>query len=222
VRKLTERQQEILDYIQKHTQNRGYPPSVREIGEAVGLSSSSTVHGHLSRLEDKGYIRRDPTKPRAIEILVEGEPVPRHRIVNVPLVGRVTAGTPILAVENVEDVFPLPRDYVRTDEAFMLRVRGDSMIEAGIADGDLIIVRRQTTADNGDIVVALLDDEATVKRFYREKDSVRLQPANETMAPIYVKDVRILGKVVGLYREYLPSMSARQMGWKIVHQLAQG
>jgi len=202
VRKLTERQQEILDYIQKHTQNRGYPPSVREIGEAVGLSSSSTVHGHLSRLEDKGYIRRDPTKPRAIEILVEGEPVPRHRIVNVPLVGRVTAGTPILAVENVEDVFPLPRDYVRTDEAFMLRVRGDSMIEAGIADGDLIIVRRQTTADNGDIVVALLDDEATVKRFYREKDSVRLQPANETMAPIYVKDVRILGKVVGLYREY--------------------
>jgi repressor LexA len=168
----------------------------------VGLSSSSTVHGHLSRLEDKGYIRRDPTKPRAIEVLVGVEQVPSRQTVNVPLVGRVTAGEPILAVENIDDVYPLPRDYVRSDEAFMLRVSGDSMIEAGINDGDQIIVRRQSQADNGDIVVALLDDEATVKYFYREEGRIRLQPANENMEPIYARDVRILGKVVGLYRRY--------------------
>jgi repressor LexA len=202
VEQLTKRQREILEYIRDHVRNRGYPPSVREIGAAVGLSSSSTVHGHLSRLEDKGYIRRDPTKPRAIEVLVGVEQVPSRQTVNVPLVGRVIAGQPILAVENIDDVYPLPRDYVRSDEAFMLRVSGDSMIEAGINDGDQIIVRRQSQADNGDIVVALLDDEATVKYFYREEGRIRLQPANENMEPIYARDVRILGKVVGLYRRY--------------------
>jgi repressor LexA len=199
---LTSRQKQILEFIKRQTRERGYPPSVREIGEAVGLSSSSTVHGHLARLEEKGYLRRDPTKPRAIEVLDEGRAVQRHRLVNVPLVGRVTAGTPILAVENIEDYIPLPRDLAGGEGTFLLSVRGDSMIGAGIHDGDLLIVRPQPSADDGDIVVALLEDEATVKRFYRDKRGIRLQPENPALEPIVTRDVRILGKVIGLIREF--------------------
>lgn len=199
--RLTGRQREILEYIRKETQSRGYPPSVREIGLAIGLSSSSTVHGHLQRLEEKGYIKRDPTKPRAIEVTADYSGR-QKRIINVPLVGRVTAGQPILAVENVEDSFPLPYDMVRTEESFLLRVQGESMINAGIHDGDYVIVRKQESAHNGEIIVALLGDEATVKRFFRESDHIRLQPENDAMAPILAKDVSVLGKVVGLFRRY--------------------
>ncbi|WP_404450148.1 transcriptional repressor LexA [Sutcliffiella horikoshii] len=199
--KLSKRQQDILDYIKKEVQAKGYPPSVREIGEAVGLASSSTVHGHLARLESKGLIRRDPTKPRAIEIM-EDELVPKISAVNVPIIGKVTAGQPITAIENVEDYFPLPDRYVAPDEqVFMLEVMGDSMIEAGILDGDYVIVRQQQSANNGDIVVAMTeDDEATVKRFFKEKDYIRLQPENSTLEPIIVRNVSILGKVIGVYR----------------------
>lgn len=198
---LTDRQQQILDYIKEQIRQKGYPPSVREIGESVGLSSSSTVHGHLARLEEKGFIRRDPTKPRAIEIMEGDFYLTKHRSVNVPLVGRVTAGAPILAVENLEDSFPLPYELVRNEDVFMLAVRGESMIEAGILDGDYVIVRRQSDARDGEIVVALVgDEEATVKRFFREKDHIRLQPENQYMEPIIAHDVSILGKVVALFR----------------------
>jgi len=190
----------ILDFIKKEIRTKGYPPSVREIGEAVGLSSSSTVHGHLAQLEAKGYLRRDATKPRAIEVLDGSEHVVKKDMVNVPIVGKVTAGQPILAVENIEDTFPLPLDFVRNDNVFILSVRGDSMIEAGILDGDYILVRQQNTARNGEIVVALLEDEATVKTFYKEKDHIRLQPENPHLEPIIVKDVSILGKVIGVFR----------------------
>ena len=199
--RLTGRQKEILDYIRKETQSRGYPPSVREIGQAIGLSSSSTVHGHLRRLEEKGFIRRDPTKPRAIEITGDSNGR-QKRVIHVPLVGRVTAGQPILAVENIEESFPLPYDMVRTEDSFLLRVEGESMINAGIYDGDFVIVRRQEAAHNGDIIVALIGDEATVKRFFKETDHVRLQPENDSMQPILVRDVTVLGKVVGLLRRY--------------------
>ncbi|KAA0564305.1 MULTISPECIES: transcriptional repressor LexA [Bacillaceae] len=202
--KLSKRQQDILEYIKIAVREKGYPPSVREIGEAVGLASSSTVHGHLARLESKGLIRRDPTKPRAIEILnLEEDTIPRQRVVNVPLIGKVTAGQPITAVENVEEFFPLPERMAPSDEqVFMLEIMGDSMIEAGILDGDFVIVRQQQTANNGDIVVAMTEeDEATVKRFFKEKDYVRLQPENSTMAPIILRNVSILGKVVGVYRQ---------------------
>lgn len=198
--KLTPRQQAILTYIKNSLRRRGYPPSVREIGDAVGLCSSSTVHGHLAKLEKLGYIRRDPAKPRAIEV-VEDAAWRNKRITPVPLVGRVTAGTPILAVENVEDVYPLPTDLVRSDDVFMLAVQGDSMVNAGILDGDYVIVRQQNTADPGDIVVALIEDEATVKRFFPEKGYVRLQPENDAMRPIIVHNVTILGKVIGLFRK---------------------
>lgn len=197
--KLTPRQREILEYIKREIRERGYPPSVREIGEAIGLSSSSTVHGHLARLEDKGYLRRDPDKPRAIEITGERQ-IRQQQLVTVPLVGRVTAGDPVLAVENIEETYALPYDLVRGDSLFMLRVEGQSMIDAGIFDGDLVLVRQQDTANNGDIVVALLDDEATVKRYYYEGDHIRLQPENEAMQPITSRDVHVIGKVVGLYR----------------------
>lgn len=197
---LTSRQISILSFIKKELQKRGYPPSVREIGQAVGLSSSSTVHGHLAQLEEKGYIRRDPTKPRAIEILDGNSSQVRKEMVNVPVVGKVTAGQPILAVENVEDNFPLPLDFVRNENVFMLSVRGDSMVEAGILDNDYVLIRQQNHAKNGDIVVALLEDEATVKTFYKEKDYVRLQPENSSLEPIYVRDVKILGKVIGVFR----------------------
>jgi repressor LexA len=203
VTKLSKRQQAILDFIKKEVREKGYPPSVREIGEAVGLASSSTVHGHLERLERKGLIRRDPTKPRAIEIRdFSDELAPfSNSITRVPLLGKVTAGEPILATENIEDYFPLPSHFVGDHEVFMLAVRGDSMIDAGIFDGDHVIVRRQSTADNGDIVVAMTEnDEATVKTFYKEKDHIRLQPENPTMEPLRLKQVTILGKVIGLFR----------------------
>lgn len=201
--KISKRQQEILEFIKDEVKRKGYPPSVREIGEAVGLASSSTVHGHLERLELKGLIRRDPTKPRAIEILeMEESYTPKVRVVNVPVVGRVTAGQPITAVENVEEYFPLPETMVPSDEqVFMLEIMGESMIEAGILDGDYVIVKQQKTANNGDIVVAMTEeDEATCKRFYKEKDYIRLQPENPTMQPIILREVSILGKVIGVYR----------------------
>ncbi|MDQ7092731.1 transcriptional repressor LexA [Desulfosporosinus sp. PR] len=198
---LSERQAKILEFIKQELQKKGYPPSVREIGEAVGLLSSSTVHGHLQTLEDKGYIRRDPTKPRAIEILdSSSDPLDSRKVVHIPIIGRVTAGQPILAVENVEGTFPLPADLVRENNVFMLRVQGDSMIEAGILDGDLIIVHQQHEARNGEIVVALIGDEATVKRFFKERTLIRLQPENSAMEPIYSQDVSILGKVMGVFR----------------------
>ncbi|MFC4078028.1 transcriptional repressor LexA [Salinithrix halophila] len=204
--KLSPRQQAILNYIKQEVRKKGYPPSVREIGEAVGLASSSTVHGHLARLEKKGLIRRDPTKPRAIEVLGEDlEAVPdlAANTVMVPLVGKVTAGEPITAVENVEDYFSLPRRMVGGDDSvFLLSVRGDSMINAGVLDGDFVLVRQQQSADNGDMIVAMTaEHEATVKRFYKEKDHIRLQPENDNMEPILLPEVAILGKVVGLFRE---------------------
>lgn len=206
MRELTKRQNEIFEYIKQIVHSKGYPPSVREIGEAVGLASSSTVHGHLSRLEEKGYIKRDPTKPRAIEIVTEqlGEAVNMESTIHVPVIGKVTAGIPITAVENVEEYFPLPEHFTSThnSDIFILNVVGDSMIEAGILDGDKVIVRSQTIAENGDIIVAMTEDnEATVKRFYKEKTRYRLQPENSTMSPIYLDQVAVLGKVVGLFRE---------------------
>jgi repressor LexA len=197
---LNSRQQQILDYIKSTLRAKGYPPSVREIGEAVGLSSSSTVHSHLSKLEQLGLIKRDPTKPRAIDVLDEA-PWRQKHLTPVPLVGCVTAGQPILAIENIEETYPLPTELVRDDNVFMLTVKGTSMINAGILDGDYILVREQKDANNGDIVVVLIDnEETTVKRFYKEKNVVRLQPENDEMAPIYVKDVAIVGKVIGVLR----------------------
>lgn len=200
--KLSARQKAILDYIRKEVREKGYPPSVREIGEAVGLASSSTVHGHLERLEKKGLIRRDPTKPRAIEVLVDDDKFEvQVPVAYIPILGKVTAGQPITAVENIEDYFPIPATWANSDQIYMLAVQGDSMIEAGIHDGDYVIVRQQTSANNGDIVVAMNEDnEATVKRFYREKDHIRLQPENSSMQPIILKNVTILGKVIGVYR----------------------
>ena len=197
---LTKRQREILGYVMDSMQERGYPPSVREIGAALGLTSSSTVHSHLAALEKKGFIHRDPSKPRAIEILKDGASQPPKRVVNVPILGRIAAGQPIFAEENIEDVFPLPRDFVREDAAFILRVRGDSMIDAGIHDGDYLVIRQQATANNGEIVAAMIGDEATVKRFYRERDHIRLQPENSAMSPIIANDVTVLGKAVALVR----------------------
>ncbi len=199
---LSAKQKQILEYMKQEVREKGYPPSVREICEAVGLKSTSTVHGHLSRLEKKGLIRRDPTKPRAIEILDEDYALPEKELVQVPIIGNITAGSPILAVENIEDTFPIPLEYVHNDKVFMLKVRGESMIGAGIFDKDLILVRQQNTANNGDIVVALIEDYATVKTFYKEKDFVRLQPENPSMTPIMVRDVTILGKVIGLFRKF--------------------
>lgn len=205
--KISNRQQAILEFIRNEVRAKGYPPSVREIGEAVGLASSSTVHGHLDRLEKKGLIRRDPTKPRAIELLSAEESDHAHMysqmIAKVPIVGKVTAGQPITATENIEDYFPLPDHYVNDQNVFMLTVEGNSMIEAGIHNGDFVIVRQQQTANNGDIVVAMTeDDEATVKTFYKEKDHIRLQPENSTMEPIRLNHVTILGKVIGLFRNF--------------------
>lgn len=197
---LSQRQNDILDFIKNELRKKGYPPSVREIGDAVGLMSSSTVHGHLQTLEEKGYIRRDPTKPRAIEILDSFSQDDNKKVVHIPVVGRVTAGQPILAVENIEDTFPMPVDLVRDDTVFMLKVQGESMIEAGILDRDFIVVRQQNYARNGEIVVAMIGDEATVKRFFKEKNLIRLQPENSSMDPIYSQDVVILGKVIGVFR----------------------
>jgi len=202
---LGEKQQLILDFLKQEILSKGYPPSVREIGEAVGLKSTSTVHGHLERLEKKGVIRRDPTKPRAIEILDDEFNVQRREILNVPILGRVAAGEPLLAVENIEEYFPLPIDYAPNQELFMLRVKGDSMINVGIFEGDLIIVQKQSTATNGDIVVALLEDSVTVKTYYRESDHIRLQPENDQLEPIRVYDNTIVieGKVISLFRQYI-------------------
>jgi len=201
--KVSKRQEAILEFIKEQVRLKGYPPSVREIGEAVGLASSSTVHGHLSRLEGKGLIRRDPTKPRAIEVIsIEDDTIPKQEVIHVPLIGKVTAGSPITAVENIEEFFPLPNNYGTSEEnLFMLEIMGESMIEAGILNGDYVIVKKQANANNGDIVVAMTEeDEATVKRFFKEKDHIRLQPENSSMEPIIVNNVSILGKVVGLYR----------------------
>ena len=202
--KLSKRQQDILQFIKDEVSNRGYPPSVREIGEAVGLASSSTVHGHLSRLEKKGYIRRDPTKPRAIEIIGaerELRRVNESPSIYVPIIGKVTAGQPITAIENIEEYLPMPASFVHDENSFILEISGDSMIEAGIFDGDYVVVRQQQDASNGDIVVAMTeDDEATVKRFFKEKDYIRLQPENSNLEPIILKTVHILGKVIGVFR----------------------
>ncbi|TQS75474.1 transcriptional repressor LexA [Ornithinibacillus gellani] len=203
--KLSNRQQAIVEFIKQEVRDKGYPPSVREIAEAVGLASSSTVHGHLSRLEKKGILRRDPTKPRAIEVLdlSEDTDVPRGEVRYAPLIGKVTAGIPITAVENIEEFIPIPSSSASAeDNVFVLVIDGESMIEAGILDGDMVIIKQQNTAQNGEIVVAMTEEnEATVKRFFKEKDHIRLQPENATMEPLIYRDVTILGKVVGLYRD---------------------
>lgn len=198
--KISVKQQEILQYIKDTILKKGYPPAVREICEAVHLKSTSSVHSHLETLEQNGYIRRDPTKPRTIEILDDCFNLTRRELVNIPLIGSVAAGQPILAQENIENYFPVPSDLLPNQEAFMLRVKGESMINAGIFNGDQIIVAQQDTAENGDIIVALMDDSATVKRFYREDDHVRLQPENDTMEPIIVSNLNVLGKVIALFR----------------------
>lgn len=198
---LSEKQSAILNFIKKHVKEKGYPPTVREICAAVGLSSTSTVHGHLERMEKKGLIKRDKTKTRAIEIVEDS--FARKELINIPLIGTVTAGVPILAYENIEDTFSIPSGYVKsTKELFMLRIKGESMIEAGILNGDLAIIEKDNSAENGEIVIALIDNDATLKRFYKEKDHIRLQPENSSMDPIIVKDCTILGKLVGLYRKY--------------------
>lgn len=201
-RELTDRQRQILDFIRAEIHRRGFPPSVREIGEAVGLSSSSTVHSHLAALEEKGFLRRDPSKPRALEVLDYRDTdraIDYDGVRAVPLVGQVAAGAPLLAAENIEATMSLPVEMA-DESTFILRVRGDSMIEAGILDGDFVVVRQQSSASNGEIVVALLEDDATVKRFFKEADRVRLQPENSALEPIYARDVTILGKVVALFR----------------------
>ena len=208
---INKRERAILDYIEKQSQVNGYPPSVREIGKAVGLKSTATVHGYLAKLEEKGYIKKESQKGRTLKLLKgsSGKATTESRkdfytgreMVDVPVIGKITAGAPILAVENITDTFPIPIDFVGNSESFMLTVRGESMIEAGILDGDYILVKKQNVANNGEIVVALIEDEATVKTFYKEKDHIRLQPENSTMDPIIVPDCKILGKVAGVFRK---------------------
>ena len=209
---LNKREKAILKFIEKQIGINGYPPSVREIGKAVDLKSTATVHGYIASLEKKGYIKKESQKGRTLKLLkggaIEGqqstfdkEVYSSREMVDVPVIGKITAGEPILAVENVTDTFPIPLDFVGSGESFMLTVRGESMIEAGILDGDYILVKKQNTANNGEIVVALIEDEATVKTFYKEKDHIRLQPENSTMDPIIVPDCKILGKVGGVFRK---------------------
>lgn len=198
--KISPKQQEILEYIKSQILERGFPPAVRDICEAVHLKSTSSVHSHLETLEKNGYIRRDPTKPRAIEILDDDFNFFRREMVNVPIVGRVAAGEPLLAQQNIENYFPIPMEYMPNKQTFMLNVRGESMINAGIFDGDMLLVEQRQTASNGEIVVALIEDGATVKTFYKEKGMIRLQPENDTMEPIMVEKVQILGKVIGVFR----------------------
>ena len=208
---LNKRERAILKFIEKQINEKGYPPSVREIGKAVGLSSTATVHGYLAKLTKKGYIKKEDQKGRTLRVLKGGladneKPSPKplyngRELVDVPVIGKITAGAPILAVENVTDTFPIPIDFVGNSESFMLTVRGESMIEAGILNGDYILVKRQNSARNGQIVVALIEDEATVKTFYKEKDYIRLQPENSTMDPIIVPDCKILGVVGGVFRK---------------------
>ena len=198
--RITKKQTEILEYIKSQILNKGYPPSVRDICTAVNLKSTSSVHAHLETLEKNGYIRRDPTKPRAIEIIDDNFNLTRREVVNVPLIGQVAAGQPLLAVENITGYFPIPAEFIPKEEVFMLNVKGESMVNAGIYDGDQIIVKQQSTASNGEIVVALVDDSATVKSFYKEKGHIRLQPENDFMEPIIVDSCEIIGKVIGLIR----------------------
>ena len=198
--KITDKQREILEYIRDTILAKGYQPAVREICEAVHLKSTSSVHSHLETLEKNGYIRRDPTKPRTIEILDDDFALTRREMVNVPVVGTVAAGQPILAEENIEDYMPIPVEMLPNKEVFMLKVKGESMIEAGIFNNDKVIVAKQDTAKNGEMVVALVEDSATVKTFYKENGHIRLQPENSSMDPIFVDDVQILGKVIGLFR----------------------
>lgn len=198
--KISTKQQEILDYIKTEIINRGYPPTVRDICNAVNLKSTSSVHSHLATLEREGYIIRDKTKPRAIEIVDDSFNASRCEIINVPIVGRVAAGEPILAIQNIEDYFPIPAEFLHNKNTFMLKVKGESMINVGILDGDTIIVEECTSADNGDIVVALVDDSATVKTFYKEDGHIRLQPENDTYEPIIVDNCTIIGKYIGLVR----------------------
>ena len=199
-RKLTDKQREILEYLKECILQKGYPPAVREICEAVHLKSTSSVHAHLETLEKNGYIRRDPTKPRAIEIVDENFNLTRREMVNVPIVGKVAAGEPILAVENIENYFPIPAEFMPNEPTFILQVQGESMINAGILDGDYVLVQQQPTANDGDMVVALVDDSATVKTFYKENGYYRLQPENDFMDPIIVSEVMIMGKVIGTFR----------------------
>ena len=198
--KISAKQKEILEYIKQSILSHGYPPAVREICEAVHLKSTSSVHSHLETLEKNGYIRRDPSKPRAIEIIDDNFNLTRREVVNVPLIGQVAAGQPLLAVENITGYFPIPAEFIPKEEVFMLNVKGESMVNAGIYDGDQIIVKQQSTASNGEIVVALVDDSATVKRFYKENGHIRLQPENDFMEPIIVDSCEIIGKVIGLIR----------------------
>ena len=198
--KITEKQSQILEYIKSEILNKGYPPSVRDICQAVNLKSTSSVHSHLETLEKNGYIRRDPTKPRTVEIIDDNFNLVRREVVNVPMVGTVAAGQPILAIENIDNYFPIPSEYMPNEETFMLKVKGESMINAGILDGDNILVKRQNTAKNGDMVVALVDDSATVKTFYKENGHIRLQPENDDMDPIIVPTCEIIGKVFGVFR----------------------
>ena len=199
-RPISKKQEEILNYIKNEILERGFPPAVREICQAVGLKSTSSVHSHLESLERNGYIRRDPTKPRAIEILDESFNMIRSEMVNVPIIGTVAAGQPILAEQNIEGYFPIPTEYMPNKQSFMLKVKGESMINAGIFDGDKVLVKQQATAENGDIVVALVDDSATVKTYYKENGHYRLQPENDSMDPIIVDKCEILGKVFGVFR----------------------
>ena len=199
-RPISKKQEEILNYIKNEILERGFPPAVREICQAVGLKSTSSVHSHLESLERNGYIRRDPTKPRAIEILDESFNMIRREMVNVPIIGTVAAGQPILAEQNIEGYFPIPTEYMPNKQSFMLKVKGESMINAGIFDGDKVLVKQQATAENGDIVVALVDDSATVKTYYKENGHYRLQPENDSMDPLIVDKCEILGKVFGVFR----------------------
>ena len=198
--KISAKQREILEYIKAQILERGFPPAVRDICEAVNLKSTSSVHSHLETLEKNGYIRRDPTKPRAIEILDESFNFTRREMVNVPLVGRVAAGEPLLAEQNVENYFPIPMEFMPNAQTFMLTVRGESMVNAGIFDGDMVLVEQRNYARNGEMIVALVDDGATVKTFYKEEGVIRLQPENDFMDPIIVSDCQILGKVIGVFR----------------------
>lgn len=201
--RISNKQKEILEYLKSQIINKGYPPAVREICEAVKLKSTSSVHSHLETLEKNGYIRRDPSKPRAIEIIDDEFNLTRRELVNVPIVGTITAGQPILAVENIDSYFPIPSEYMPNEDTFMLKVKGDSMINAGIYDGDKILVQKQSHAKNGDYVVALIGEEVTVKTFYKENGYYRLQPENDSMEPIIVNDLNIQGKVIGLFRMYM-------------------
>ncbi len=198
--KISPKQKEILEYIKSQILERGFPPAVRDICEAVHLKSTSSVHSHLETLEKNGYIRRDPTKPRAIEILDDSFNFMRREMVNVPIIGRVAAGEPILAEQNIENYFPIPMEYMPNSQTFILKVKGESMINAGILDGDFVLVEQRATACNGEMVVALIEDGATVKTFYKEDGYIRLQPENDTMDPIIVTDLQILGKVIGIFR----------------------